>query len=105
VTFGGVEALCSSVVFAPPDCRAKRRKIDKGGVMKTRTTLAFLIALACTAYAAEVGAQVVRESDVKSIAGVVYKGGEPVGFNLQEYGRGDSLRKPERGHIPPLDVA
>jgi len=82
----GVEALCSSVVFAPPDCRAKRRKIDKGGVMKTRTTLAFLIALACTAYAAEVGAQVVRESDVKSIAGVVYKGGEPVGFTFRSTG-------------------
>jgi len=54
--------------------------------MKTRTTLVLLIALGCTAYAAELGAQVVRESDVKSIAGVVYPGGEPVGFTFRSAG-------------------
>ncbi len=54
--------------------------------MKTRMKVALLIALSCITYASEVGAQVVRESDVKSIAGVVYSGGEPVGFTLRSTG-------------------
>jgi hypothetical protein len=54
--------------------------------MKTRILFVSLLAIGCSMQLSDVAAQVVRESDAKSIAGVIYSGGDPVAFKFKSAG-------------------